>query len=268
MKTNKNTHIQNDKVLKILELKKQVCGDDSSKSFVLINQQGIDPISLDLLEKEGIVGIRRAKRRNMERIPLACGGYSVNSENDLTRDCLGRAGIVYEHTLGDDKFTFIENVENPFSCTILIRGPNAHTIEQVKDAIRDGLRAVKNVIVDGSIIAGAGCFEANAFMHLQKFKDTKVEGRKKLGVEAFAQALLAIPRILANNAGHDQQELLLKLLDATKHGQKVGVDLTTGDLLDPIQAGIFDNYCVKKQFIHLGYEIYTFYNEHMFFMYT
>ena len=29
--------------------------------------QGIDPISLDMLAREGIVALRRAKRRNMER---------------------------------------------------------------------------------------------------------------------------------------------------------------------------------------------------------
>lgn len=120
---------------------------------------------------------------------------------------------------------------------------------------------MKNVLIDGSVIPGAGCFEANAFMHLQKFKDEKVKGRKKLGVEAFAQAMLAIPRILANNAGHDQQDLLLKLLDATKGGKMVGLDLATGDLLDPIQDGIFDNYCVKKQFIHLGYVLSSLFSE-------
>lgn len=30
--------------------------------------QGIDPLSLDMLAKEGIVALRRAKRRNMERL--------------------------------------------------------------------------------------------------------------------------------------------------------------------------------------------------------
>ena len=30
-------------------------------NFVVINQKGIDPLSLDMLAKEGIIGIRRAK---------------------------------------------------------------------------------------------------------------------------------------------------------------------------------------------------------------
>jgi T-complex protein 1 subunit zeta len=47
-----------------------------------------------------IIALRRAKRRNMERLVLACGGEAVNSVDDLTENCLGWAGLVYEHVLG------------------------------------------------------------------------------------------------------------------------------------------------------------------------
>jgi T-complex protein 1 subunit zeta len=70
-----------------------VC-DTPEKSFVVINQKGIDPISLDALAKEGIMALRRAKKRNMERIQLACGGYGINSVEELTPDALGYAGLV------------------------------------------------------------------------------------------------------------------------------------------------------------------------------
>lgn len=50
---------------------------------------------------------------------------------------------------GENKYTFIEECKNPRSVTILIKGPNSHTITQIKDAIRDGLRAVKNAGEDG-----------------------------------------------------------------------------------------------------------------------
>ena len=100
--------------------------------------QGIDPFSLDALAKEGIIALRRAKRRNMERLTLACGGIALNSLDDLNPDCLGHAGLVYEYTLGEEKFTFIEKCNNPPSVTLLIKGPNKHTLTQIKDAIRDG----------------------------------------------------------------------------------------------------------------------------------
>lgn len=52
---------------------------------------------------------------------------------------------------GEDKFTFIEQCKNPLSVTLLVKGPNKHTVTQIKDAIRDGLRAVKNAIEDSKL---------------------------------------------------------------------------------------------------------------------
>lgn len=92
------------------------------------------------------MGIRRAKKRNGERIPLACGGRMINSIEDIQESDLGFAKVVYEQSLGEEKYTFIEGVENPFSCTILIKGPNDYTIAQTRYAIKDGLRAVTNAI--------------------------------------------------------------------------------------------------------------------------
>ena len=75
---------------------------------------------------------RRAKRRNMERLALACGGVAVNSFDDLDASVLGYAGSVYEHVLGEDKFTFVEECKNPLSVTILLKAPNKHSLIQMK----------------------------------------------------------------------------------------------------------------------------------------
>ncbi len=61
----------------------QVCAD-GKHNFCVITQKGIDPVCLDMFAQEGIIALRRAKRRNMERIILACGGNAVNSVEDLT----------------------------------------------------------------------------------------------------------------------------------------------------------------------------------------
>merc|ERR1711871_469485 len=91
-----------EKVRKIIELKKKVCTEENKKSFVIINQKGIDPPSLEMLAHEGIIALRRAKRRNMERLPLTIGGVALNSVDDMTEADLGYADTVYEQVLGDD----------------------------------------------------------------------------------------------------------------------------------------------------------------------
>ena len=237
-----------DVVRQVIALKKKVC-DGNDKGFVVITQKGIDPISLDMLAKENILALRRAKRRNMERLVLACGGVCVNSPEELSPEVLGHAGQVYEHILGDEKFTFIEDVANPTSCTILLKGPNQHTIIQLKDAVRDGLRAVKNTLIDKAVIPGARAFEAGLFVHLNEVTKKSVEGRAKRGVEAFAEAMLVIPKTLAENSGYDAQDAVISLTDEHENGNIVGIDVTTGEPFDPTTSGVYDNYLVKMQIL-------------------
>jgi len=221
---------------------------------VIINQKGIDPICLDMFAKEGIIALRRAKRRNMERLALSVGGNAVNSVDELTIEDLGYAEDVYEHNLGDEKYTFVEGVKNPRSCTILIKGPNDHTIAIIKDAVRDGLRAVTNVIQDGCVIPGAGGFEIAAYNALQKFKD-EYSTKEKLGIQAFADSLLVVPKTLVDNSGFDVQETILRLVDAHKKNDKVyvGVDILKEEgTINPETQGIYDNYCVKRQFLNIA----------------
>ncbi|KAL4401438.1 T-complex protein 1 subunit zeta [Malassezia pachydermatis] len=244
------------KLRKIVELKNAVCDtsadtpESERKSFVIFNQKGIDPMSLDILAKNGILALRRAKRRNMERLQLCCGGVAQNSVDDLSPDILGWAGLVYEQTLGEEKYTFVEDTKDPKSVTLLIKGPNTHTLNQIQDAVRDGLRSVKNAIEDGALVPGAGAFEVAAAAHLLDNVRRSAKGRAKLGVEAFAQALMVIPKTLASNAGLDIQDAIVTLQDECAEGHIVGLDTKTGECMDPISNGVWDNYRVKRHMIH------------------
>jgi len=244
-----------DRVRQIIELKRKVC-DTPDKSFVVINQKGCDPSALDSFAKEGIIALRRAKRRNMERLTLACGGIAVNDLADLDESSLGHAGLVYEHVLGEEKYTFVEQVKNPFSCTILVKGPSKHIISQIQDALRDGLRSVKNTIEDGHVVPGAGAFQIAAHADLQEYKGT-VTGRAKLGVQAFADALLIIPKTLAANSGFDVIDTIVTLQEDFANGNVVGLDLVTGQSISPEQEGIWDQYRVIRQMLNSSAVIAT-----------
>lgn len=170
------------------------------------------------------------------------------SESDL-----GFAKSVYEQVLGDDKYTFIEGVENPFSCSILIKGPNDYSIAQTKEAIRDGLRAIKNAREDCHLVPGAGAFEIAAAEYLNQFARKEVSGKAKLGVNAYADALLIVPRTLAQNSGFDAQDTLLKVQEAhIQKGEAYGVDCMTGEPLPAAVANVWDNYIVKRQFMNIA----------------
>jgi T-complex protein 1 subunit zeta len=244
---------------KIIDLKREVCdseeGKKNNRHFVVINQKGIDPLSLDMLAREGILGLRRAKKRNAERLILACGGNAVNSFDDLSINDLGQADLIYEEQLDEEKYTYIEGVKNPQSCTILVRAASGYEIAQIKDAIRDGLRAVKNVFDDESAIPGAGAFEIACSEELKQFaKSKEVEGKKYYGVNAFAEALLVIPKAVCENAGVDAQESIINALKSYDENKKLmGVDINdNGKPINPVDHGIYDNYCVKKSMLNIS----------------
>lgn len=187
------------RVNKIIQLKRSVCLG-KNRGFVLVNQKGIDTVSLDMLAKEGILGIRRAKRKNLERISLLCNCIPVNSVHNLKSDILGFSGIVYEQLIGEEKYTFFENVSNPFSGTIIIKGKSSFTRKQIENSILNAMKALKFGIKDKGFLKGAGGIEILFHEHLLDFS-SKIPGKKKYGIKAFANAVLSIPITLYENSG-------------------------------------------------------------------
>merc|ERR1712187_92735 len=91
-------------------------------------------------------------------------------------------------------------------------------------------------VVDKNLVLGAGAFEVMCHAALMQYRDS-LQGRKKLGVQAFADALLVIPKTLAENAGYDCQETV------------IGFNIEDGEPMDPAVEGIWDNYRVKHQML-------------------
>lgn len=90
----------------------------------------------------------------MERLTLAYGGLALNFLGGPNPDCLGCAGLVYEYPSEEKKFTFDEKLNSHCPLTLLIKGPNTHTLTQIKGAIINGLSANKNAIDDVFVIPG------------------------------------------------------------------------------------------------------------------
>lgn len=145
-------------------------------------------------------------------------------------------------------------MKNPLSATILVKGPDAHTIAQLMDAVRDGTRAVANAIEDEAVVAGAGAFELACARSVREFKST-ISGKAKLGVEAFAEAMLVIPKTLCENSGFDVMDTIIALqeeMEAAGADAKVGLDCLTGEPMLPAQEGVWDIARVKMQSIQLS----------------
>jgi T-complex protein 1 subunit zeta len=79
------------------------------------------------------------------------------------------------------------------------------------------------------------------------------KGKTKLGIQAFADALLIIPKTLAENSGLDVQTTLLQLQEERADTKMmIGLDVSTGDAMLPQDEGIWDNVRVKRQSLYLS----------------
>jgi T-complex protein 1 subunit zeta len=103
------------------------------------------------------------------------------------------------------------------------------------------------------VVPGAGAFEIACANHLKKDIMPKIEGRAKLGVEAYAEAMLVVPKTLAENSGQDVQDSIIKLMDErNKTMLPVGLNCATGEPMLPVDGGIYDNFRVKRQCLFLS----------------
>ncbi len=216
---------------------------------VVFCQKGIDDLAQHYLAKAGILAVRRVKKSDMEKLAKATGAKIVTNIRDLTPDDLGYAEAVEERKVAGENMIFVEGCKNPKAVTILIRGGTEHVVDEVERAMEDAIKVVKDIVEDGKIVAGGGASEIELSVKLDEYAK-EVGGKEQLAIEAFAEALKVIPRTLAENAGLDPIETLVKVIAAHKEkGPTIGVDVFAGEPADMLERGVIEPARVKKQAI-------------------
>ncbi len=222
----------------------------NSGANVVVCQKGIDDMAQHFLTKAGIMAIRRVKKSDIEKLSKATGGMIYTNLNDITPEKLGFAGLVEERKIMNDSWIFIEKCKDPKSVVILIRGGTELIIDEVDRAIHDALCVTRDVVEDEKIVGGGGAPEVEVAIQLRKYAQT-LGGREQLAVEVFADSLDIVPKTLAENAGLDQIDVLMKLRAAHQAGNKfAGHNLETGDVINDMAAiGVVEPTIVKIQAI-------------------
>jgi archaeal chaperonin len=217
---------------------------------VVFCEKGIDDMALHFLSKKGVMAIKSVSSSDMEKLARATGGKILASVKDLSADVLGKSKIVEEVKIGDDKLLYVRECKNPKAVTIVIRGASSHLIDEAERSLHDGLSVVRNAVEDGKIVAGGGAPEEEIAKNLRSYA-AKVGGREQLAVEAFAEAVEAIPLTLAENAGLDPIDIMVAL--RAKHedpeNKYFGIEVTTGKIKNMLELQVLEPLRVKQQVI-------------------
>ncbi|RLF09862.1 MAG: thermosome subunit [Thermoprotei archaeon] len=228
-------------------LRKMVEKISSVGANVVFCGKGIDDVAQHFLAKKGIMAVRRVKRSDVEKLAKATGARIVTSIDDLSPSDLGEAESVEEVKVADEKMIFVRGCKNPRAVSILIRGSSDMSIKEAERSIHDALCVVRNILHEPKILPGGGAPEIAVSLALRDWARS-LAGREQLAAMKFAEALEVIPTILAENAGLDPLDIVVKLRAHHEKGLKTyGIDVLKGDIADMMQLNIIEPLSVKRQ---------------------
>merc|ERR1712100_734216 len=152
----------------------------------------------------------------MKRIAKCTGAQPLltmaTMEGDEAFDAafLGSAGEVCEQRVGDNDFIFIKDCAATKACTVLLRGANEFMLEEASRSVHDALCAVSRTLESNSVVPGGGAVETALSLHLEDYART-FDSYEQWAIAEYAEALLTIPKTLAQNAAMDSIDLLANL---------------------------------------------------------
>eukprot|EP00929_Paragymnodinium_shiwhaense_P030465 TRINITY_DN17265_c0_g1_i1.p1 TRINITY_DN17265_c0_g1~~TRINITY_DN17265_c0_g1_i1.p1 ORF type:complete len:548 (+),score=206.74 TRINITY_DN17265_c0_g1_i1:78-1721(+) len=223
---------------------------------VLFTTKGIDDMAMKYLVEAGVLGVRRVDKKDIRRIAKCTGGQLILTmatlEGDEAFDAknLGSAEEVMEQRVGDNDFVFLKGCPAHKASTILLRGANEFMLEEADRSIHDSLCAVSRTLESNAVVPGGGAVETALSLHLDDFARS-FGGYEQYAIAEYAEALLTIPKTLAQNAALDAIDLLANLRvrhhaarntqDQKKKDYKWwGLDLTNNTTRNSLEAGVLE----------------------------
>jgi len=211
---------------------------------VVVTQKGMDDMAEHYLAREGILAIRRAKKSDIEFLSEVLETRIISDVDSISEEDIGHGSV----TRSDDDERFIFEGAG-HGATLLLRGSTNHVVDELERGINDALDVVASTVADGRVLAGGGAVEVELAARVRDYADS-VDGREQLAVEAFADSLELVPRVLAENAGLDSIDTLVDLRAAHEGGDEhAGLDVYTGDVVDTFEAGVVEPAHAKQQAI-------------------
>ncbi len=226
------------------QLKEKVDQIIDTGANVVFCQKGIDDLAQHYLAKEGILAVRRTKKSDVKFLREVLNTNIVSDLDSASSDDVAEGSVTRDDS---DELFYVTGGEDSHGVTLLLRGSTDHVVDELERGITDALDVVAQTVSDGRIVSGGGAIEVELASRLRDYSDS-VEGREQLAVEAFADSLELVPRVLAENAGLDSIDTLVDLRAEHEDGEKrAGLNVFSGDVEDTFEAGIVEPAHAKEQ---------------------
>eukprot|EP00922_Rhytidocystis_sp_ex-Travisia-forbesii_P055525 GHVS01082235.1.p1 GENE.GHVS01082235.1~~GHVS01082235.1.p1 ORF type:complete len:561 (-),score=70.05 GHVS01082235.1:217-1899(-) len=255
--------------------------DQMEKAIKEIKAAGVDAIIVNgpisdlaqhFCDAEKILTLKVQSKFDIRRICKTLQTTAVVRLGAPMPEEIGLAESIEVEEISSKKVTIVKGRESKVA-SIILRGSTPNTLDEIERSIDDAISCIKSITKSGRFVAGAGAVEMELASKLQTFA-SGVSGLDQYAVRKFAESFECVPRILAENAGHDSIKAITTLYSRHRMGCKYeGVDVgvmgedwetgrpsgqphcrpkTRGMTLDACKADIFDHLETKHWAISLA----------------
>ncbi len=236
-------------------IKKMVDTILSTGANVIICRKKIGAMAKQMLVRKGVMGISRLlNEETFTSVAKVTGAKIVSNVEELTEKDLGRAAIVKEEKFGNDKVLVIEGCSNFNGTTLLLRAMSENILNDLEHAIKDSITYVYSSLEKPAYLPGGGAVEEALATTIIK-EALNYSCKEQEAMLAFANCLETIPRLLAENSGHDPIDILTQLRSRHEEGQfQYGVNVFSGRVTNVFEAGVLESYAMKEQILKTVFE--------------
>ena len=213
---------------------------------VLACKESIDDDIKSYLTKVGIQAFRRVSKNDLNMLARVCGARLINSIQSTSETDIGNCSSSENITIDGKDFWVVEG--DGKAATIVAKGSTVDIIGEVERCFDDALGVSTQLIEDGLVVCGGGASYVALARRLRRYAET-IPGREQLAIEAYADAIEVIVRVLAENAGIDPITSLLDVVaeQTNAKSDQIGINLTTGKPENMINLGILEPQGIIKQ---------------------
>ena len=218
---------------------------------LLACREGIDDDIRFALNDAGIQAFRRVAREDLELLARGCGATLVHDVKHATVQDLG-AFIESKNEMWNGVSHWIVETEEG-GATFIARGSTTDVLGEVERCFGDALGVACQLIEEPLLLAGGGATQIALARKLRRHGET-IPGREQLAIEAFADALEIIPRVLAENAGLDPINTLLEIVASQSNANgdcshHFGLNVNTRNSSNMVDDGILEPLRITRQAI-------------------
>ncbi len=195
---------------KLLEAAKAVV---SSGAGVVLCRDAVHDTAIAYLRKQGISIVQRVPESTMRRL----SNELMNTPIHMTPEPSSTTGIGHIDRVihNDVPYLYVNSLAKECmtthrESTLILKGATQSTLDEIQRGFDDALGVVSLVKNGDSIRFGGGSTYVAIAAHLRA-NASEVGGRAQMAIEAFADALEAIPATIAENAGYDPLDTVLAM---------------------------------------------------------